>query len=144
MNAPNDYKPSFRGLAPEHSGWRHSRNLIYASFASQCAHAMRMCAYARISAHAMRLRACYVNARMRCECSHMHAFPRMRCECAHAMRCECAHQGGTYAVPNGDFLVGTWYLCRRYVGQEIYFPPSSPLNLKLLADYKSKNDGLDV
>ena len=34
VNTPNDYKPSFRGLAPEHSGWRHSRNRIYASFAS--------------------------------------------------------------------------------------------------------------
>ena len=41
-------------------------------------------------------------------------------------------------------LVGTWYLRRRYVGQEIYFPPCSPLDLKLLADYKSKNEGVDV
>ena len=48
------------------------------------------------------------------------------------------------AVPNGDYLVGTWYLRRRYVGQEIYFPPSSPLDLKLLVDYKSKNEGVNV
>ena len=70
----------------------------------ECAHAMRMRAYTRISAHAMRMRAYGRISRMRCECSHMRAFPRMRCdamrcECAHAMRCECTHQGGTYACP---------------------------------------------
>ena len=101
MNAPNDYKPSFRGLALEHSGWRHSRNLIYASFASLCAHFRacdanaRICAHfrawdanARIFAHGMRMRAYARISRMRCECSHMRAFPRMRCDAMRMRACD--------------------------------------------------------
>ena len=36
------------------------------------------------------------------------------------------------AVPNGDCLVGTWYIHSRYVRQEINFPPTSPRSISIL------------
>ena len=78
MNAPNDYKPSFRGLAPEHSGWRHSA-ISFTRLSRR---------NAGISAHAMRMRAF---PRMQCECAHMRAFRACNanaCTCAHFPACD--------------------------------------------------------
>ena len=74
VNVPNDYKPSFRGLAPEHSDWL--------SFPQS---------HLRVFRVVMR-----AFPRMRCECAHMRTFSRMGCECAHMRACDanartCAH-----------------------------------------------------
>ena len=76
MNAPNDQKPSFRGLAPEHPSWRYYHIHIL---------------YLRVFHVVLR-----AFAHIWCECSHTRAFSGMRCECtymftyvrisAHAMR----------------------------------------------------------
>ena len=47
-------------------------------------------------------------------------------------------------VPNGDYLVVTWYLCSRYERQKINFPPSSLRDLTLLGDITSNNEELTV
>ena len=106
MNAPNDYKPSFRGLAPEHSGWRHLRvfRVVMRAFPRMRCECSHMCAFSRMGCECVHFRAWDANARIWAHAMrmlpHAHISPHaMRCKCAHVMRCECAHQGGTYACP---------------------------------------------